>query len=368
MSQRSKLRVGFVVPPLPSPRQKGLELAIDGLAKGLHSRGHEVTVFTVRDPMRTKQWATQVGHVAQAIYTAIAADGELGDCDIVHDHTLAALFVRNLHHRHPLVTTTYSPFDADPIPMYRRRPDDHVPLLAVSLHQNRSKPDSLTVSDVIHPGIDVERYPYRSRSADYLVTLGPMTPDGGVLEAIDVAKATGRPLWIYASVEGPAEHDYFHRVVRPRLDHDIQFEDDLAAPDRRDLLGRAAALLLTGTRDDAFSMAIVEALACGTPIVALDGVASEIIEPGEHGYIGRNNGDLIRGVHQIDKISRAACRRRAERYFDCNEVARYHEEFYREVLADACLEQQQPLPCDQHPTRTSEPEPSAVLSPVVDFS
>ena len=367
MSEGLRLRVGLVVPPLPSPRHNGLELAVDGLAKGLHRRGHDVSVFTVVDPMRTKQWATQVGHAAQAIYTAIAADGELGECDIVHDHTLAALFVRNLHHRHPLVTTNYGPFDADPIPMYRRRPDDHVPLLGVSLHQVCDKPDSLTVSDVIHPGIDVHEYPYRSRGAGYLLSLGPMTPAGGVLEAINVAKVTDRPLWIYASIEGPVEHAYFHHVIRPHLGRDIQFEDDLAGPDRRDLLARATALIHATDTNEAFSMAIVESLACGTPTVALAGVASEIVEHGEHGYIARNTSGLIRGVLDIDQINRADCRRRAERYFDCREVARCHEEFYLDVLADARDERQGSRPCDQPATRLPDSKTSSEHPQVVDL-
>ena len=351
-----KLRVGLVIPPLPSPRHDGLELALDGLAKGLHDRGHDVLVYTVVDPMRTKQWASRVGHAARAIHTAIGVEGELGGCDIVHDHTLAGLFVRNTHHRAPLVTTNYGPFDADPIPMYRRRPDDHVPLLAVSFRQLRQAPPSLTVSTAIHPGIDVHRYPYRSKGAGYLLSLGPMTPDGGNLEAIAVAKSTNRPLWMYASIEGPLEYAYFHHEIRPHLGRDIQFADDLAAPDRRDLLARASALIHAVDRNEAFSVSIVEAMACGTPAVARTGVASEIIEHGEHGYVARNTAGLVRGVLDIDLINRSACRRRAERFFDCHEVATHHEEFYREVLAAdrPCAGRPVAEPVELQPHRAAE--------------
>lgn len=335
MSEGPKLRVGLVVPPLPSPRLAGLELAVEGLAKGLYERGHDVLLYTVVDPMRTKQWASQVGHAARAIHTAIGFEGELGGCDVVHDHTLAALFVRNTHHRAPLVTTNYGPFDADPLPMYRRRPDDHVPLIGVSLHQRYQEPKSLTLSTVIHPGIDVHRYSYRANGAGYLVVLGPMTPDGGILDAIRVAKATDRPLWIYSSVEGPAEHDYFHHVIRPLLCRDVQFADDLAAQDRIDLIARASALIHPVRRNEAFSFAIIEAMACGTPAVALAGVASELVEHGEHGMVARNIAGLVRGVLDIDQLDRASCRLRAERFFDCHEVAKHHEDFYNEVLTDS---------------------------------
>ena len=300
-------------------------------------------LYTALDPMRTKQWASQVGHAARDIHTAIGLEGELGGCDIVHDHTVAGLFVRNLHHRAPLVTTSYGPFDADPIPLYRRRPDDHVPLLAVSLHQCREEPESVAVSTVIHPGIDVHSYTYRAKGAGYLVTFAPMAPDGGIVEAIEVAKATDRALWIYSSIEGPAEHAYFHDAIRPLLGRNIQFADDLAAQDRRDLLARASALIHAATRNEAFNIAIIEALACGTPTVALKGVADEIIENGEHGYVANKIAGLMRGVDNIDRISRERCRRRAERHFDCREVANHHEDFYREVL-DGENEESNPTP------------------------
>ncbi|MGI9614441.1 MAG: glycosyltransferase [Acidimicrobiales bacterium] len=359
MSQGPKLRVGLVVPPLPSPRHVGLELAIEGLAKGLHQLGHDVLLYTVVDPMRTKQWASQVAHAARAIHTAVGLEGELGGCDIVHDHTVAGLFVRNLHHRAPLVTTSYGPFDADPIPLYRRRPGDHVPLLAVSLHQYREEPESVAVAAVIHPGIDVHSYTYRAKGAGYLVTFAPMAPDGGIVEAIEVAKATNRALWIYSSIEGPAEHAYFHNVIRPLLGRNIQFADDLAAQDRRDLLARASALIHAVTRDEAFNMAIVEALASGTPTVALKGVADEIIEHGEHGYLADDTSGLMRGVGNIDRISRERCRRRAERYFDCREVAIHHEDFYREVL-DAEREDSDPSSSHHQRLRASSSVDSIV--------
>ncbi len=339
MTEGPKLRVGLVVPPLPCPHREGLELAVDGLAKGLSSRGHDVVLLTIVDPLRTKQWAMQFGLAARTIHQETALGKELGDCDIVHDHTLAALFVRNVHHRAAVVTTNYGPFDADPIPMYRRRADDHVPMIALSCDQASRAPKSVTVSTVIHPGIDISMYRYRPLGSDYFVVTGPMHEDGGIVEAIEIASATDAALMIYSKVEEPDEHDYFHEHVRPHLGPTIQFHAELALRDRSDLLGGAKALLHPVKWCEPFAMTIVEAMACGTPTIAFaGGAAEEIFEHGVTGYIGSSMSELIAAAGRIESINRDHCRQRAERFFDCDEVAGHHEDFYREVIDDQAAE------------------------------
>ena len=355
MNSGPKLRVGMVVPPLPCPRYEGLDLAVEALSKGLHERGHDVVVWTIADPMRTSQWAVQVGLSANSLHSVMALEGELGSCDIVHDHSLAALFLRNLHHRAPVVTTNYGRFDADPIPMYRRRPDDHVPLCAVSVDQGRRAPKSLRVSTAIHPGLDVGRYRYRRRAGDYLVTTCRLRPDGGVVEAIEVARGADLPLWICAPVESPEEHEFFEDVVRPCLGPNVQL-DDLAPTDRIDLMAGAKAMIHPVQDHEPFAMAIVEAMACGTPTVALArGANAEIIDYGRTGYVADTMAGMIAAVRHIDAIDRAACRERAEDFFSCDEVARFHEELYFEILDPA------PKSDDANDVGTSnEREPAAL--------
>lgn len=361
MTEGPKLRIGLVSPPLPSPRHEGLELALDGLAKGLNGRGHDVVLLTIVDPMRTKQWASQVGLAARMLYRAAGLEGELGSCDIIHDHTLAGLFVRNLHHRAPVVTTNYGPFDADPIPMYRRRPDDHVPMLAVSPHQGLRAPDSVTVTTAIHPGIDVGAYPFRPRGSGYLLTTCRMEPSGGIPESIEIAKACDTPLLICSRVEEPAQHDFFHDIVRPHLGSDVQFAGELCMRDRIDLIAGATALLHPVRWAEPFGVAIVEAMACGTPCIASPGSASEIIEYGETGFIADSKAGFIKAVQRVGSISRAACRERAERFFDCDEVASHHEDFYREILQA----EQEGRPCNRSllPVSTGSAMPAVDVQP-----
>ncbi|MDH3682424.1 MAG: glycosyltransferase [Acidimicrobiia bacterium] len=366
MSEGPKLRVGLVAPPLPSPRHDGLELALDGLARGLLGRGHDVLLFTIGDPMRTKQWASEVGHTARKLYHAVGLEGELGCCDIVHDHTLAGLFVRNLHHRAPLVTTNYGPFDADPIPMYRRRPDDHVPMVAVSLDHLRRAPKSVTVSTVIHPGIDLTPYRFRSRGSGYFVTTGRMQPSGGIVQSIKMAKATSTPLIILSSAERPKEVDYFYDVVRPELGGNIDYIDDLGWRDRIDILAGADALLHPVGWPDPFGTAIVEAMACGTPTIATPGAAREIIADGETGFIAGTQAGLIAAVDRLGTIDRARCRERAKRLFDCDEVATRHEDFYHQVIADRAAERSAQRIEHLPPVSDPAPEPLVAAAPRVD--
>ncbi len=190
------------------------------------------------------------------------------------------------------------------------------------------------MATIIHPGFDPGPYRYRPAGSTYLVSVGAMGPEGGIVEAIEIARITRSVLVICSRIETPDETDYFYTVVRPQLDIDIQFVDNLTGADRIDLLAGARAVVHPVRAAEPFPTAIVEAMACGTPALTLaGGAAVELIDDGTTGLVADDVDGLADHVAGIDGLSRGACRRRFERYFGPDEVARHHEDFYRETIA-----------------------------------
>jgi glycosyltransferase involved in cell wall biosynthesis len=339
------LRIGLVAPPwvaIPPERYGGAELVIDSLARGLDQLGHEVTLFATGDatcpvdrawryeqavPERMGSAAVELGHVAGA-YEA------LEECEVIHDHTLAGLLIGE-HHPGLVVTTSHGPFEPPLTDLYRRVAS-RVPLLAVSADHADRAPLDVPVAAAVHHGLDLERYPFAPEPTDggYLLCLGRMHPDKGIDVAIDVARQAGLRLVIGAKMRDRAEIDYYHSAIRPRLGTGVEYVGEVDHAAKVELLGGAAALLNPIRWHEPFGLVMIEALACGTPVVATPrGAAPEIVDHGVTGYLASTPQDLRRALHGIDRIDRARCRHRALLRFSMERMATAHVEVYRALLA-----------------------------------
>lgn len=345
MSRTERLRVGVVAPPwlaVPPLKYGGTELIIDVLARGLQQRGHDVELFTVGsstcdvptrwifdavDPDRMGAAVLELRHVAAA-YDALA------HCDIVHDHTLAGLFLSQLHPELNVVATNHGPFNDDLADLYGRAAAT-VPVIAISHDQAASAPAGLPIGAVIHHGLDLDRYPIGRGGGDYVVTLGRMSPDKGLDTAIEVARRAGMNLVIAAKMQEPGERRYFEDVIAPKLGRGIEYVGEVDHAGKIALLQEARALLNPIRWPEPFGLVMAEALACGTPVVGTPcGAAPEIVDHGRTGFLGSSTAELIRGVQNVGLLDRAACRAHVERNFSMSRMARDHESFYRSVLAE----------------------------------
>lgn len=342
MGGRRSLRIGVIAPPwmpVPPAGYGGTEMVLDTLCRGLTERGHRVTLFTLGeatcpvgraflfdhvDPHDMGSCRIELRHVA-------AAYDVLDGLDLVHDHTLAGLFLSQLHHV-PTVTTNHCPFDEDLADLYGRV-GRRVPVIAISRDQAARAPAIVSIAAVIHHGLDVGRYPFGERPRDDLVFLGRMSPDKGVDDAIRAARSVGRPLRIAAKMWAPEEHEYFREVVEPLLASDIEYVGEVDHDDKVRLLASAAALVNPIRWHEPFGLVMIEALACGTPVVATRrGAVPELVDDGITGYVADGPDQLVAALASIDRIDRHACRESAERRFSMDRMARDHEAFYRRVL------------------------------------
>jgi glycosyltransferase involved in cell wall biosynthesis len=251
---------------------------------------------------------------------------------VVHDHTLLgpAWALARGHER--VVTTCHGPFNGELRAIYRRY-GKQMPVIAISRNQAESAPE-IAVERVIHHGIDPDRYPVGRGDGGYLLFLGRMTPDKGVREAVAVARAAGQHLVIAAKAREAAEQRYFAEEIEPLLDDGVHFVGEATGEIKLALLGGASALLNPIQWAEPFGLVMIEALACGTPVVACpNGAATEIVDDGHTGFLCSESAGLVEAVQQIHDLDRAACRAAVVDRFSSTRMVSDYLTVYRDMLA-----------------------------------
>lgn len=338
------MRIAIIAPPwvpVPPPAYGGTEAVLDNLARGLQAAGHDVLLFATGDsrcgvPTRWARAraagtvdtgsATELQHVVKA-YDAVMEWG----ADIVHDHTLVGP-VYGPRFGIPIVTTNHGPFDSE-LGDYYRAIGSTVPIVAISQHHASTAIDT-PVAAVIHHGVDVDAFPLGSGEGGYAAFLGRMSPDKGVDTAIRVARSAGLPLRIAAKMREPAERAYFERSVAPILGPDIDYVGEVGGRDKLALLGDAVCLLNPIAWPEPFGMVMIEALACGAPVVATPcGSVPEIITDGLTGFVRSTEEELVDVISRVSELDRARCRKRAGDRFSTERMVADHVALYEAVAS-----------------------------------
>ena len=304
--------------PVPAPAYGGTEAVLDSLARGLQAAGHQVllichpestcpvpkaSVIPVEDTLRMGRASIELENVVGAYELAKHAD-------VVHDNTIAGPIYSARYPNMAVVTTNHQPFSRTYNAVYGAALP-RVLLVAISHSHASSTP--LAVDAVVHHGLDVADYPFGSGDGGYVALLGRMTENKGVHRAIAIARAAGVPLKIAAKMREPHEREYFEKFVEPHLGDDVQYLGEVDAAGKRELLASASALLNPISWREPFGMAMLESLACGTPVVGSpQGAAPEIVEHGVTGFLSDDDEQLAACLRSVDRIDRATCRRHVQ--------------------------------------------------------
>ena len=336
------LRIGIIAPPwvaVPPPNYGGTELVIDQLARGLTAAGHAVELFTTGDSTCPvpRSWlcrdalGTNADPIAEFAHVQRAYE-VLTDVDLVHDHTLTGpVWASTWRPDLPVVNTNHGPFTPEMITHFSSFAE-RVSIIAISDAQRRSAL-GVPIASVIHHGVDVADFPFGDGAGGYLVFLGRMNPEKGVHRAIAVARAAGKPLIIAAKMWEPAELRYFADAVEPFLSHDIVYVGQVAGQRKLDLLAGATALVNPIRWPEPFGLVMIEALACGTPVLTFaEGSAPEIVEHGRTGFICTDEADMAQRVAEVDDLDRRACRASVAERFSRGHFIDRHVALYRRVL------------------------------------
>jgi len=340
-----RLRVGLLAPPwvpVPPPSYGGIEQVVATLAAGLVERGHEVVLVAAPgseidgvelvSPLASLPGI--IGEPASDWRHALAGLDALAGVDIVIDHSgpLGALLTSRLPV--PGLHVTHGPLDFIPLEIYEgiARHFPRLRLVAISEAQRTMAP-SLPFAGVCHNGLDLDGVPFRAEPSGYLAFLGRMSPEKGPADAIGIARAAGLPLLIGAKCREPAEHEYFARHVAPALGPDVVWLGELDAAGKYALLTGARALLFPIDWPEPFGMVMIEAMACGTPVLATArGSVPEVVADGVTGFVRPTPGELVECVARLPEIDPSTCRRWvADRFSADVMTARYEQLAHAEL-------------------------------------
>jgi glycosyltransferase involved in cell wall biosynthesis len=251
--------------------------------------------------------------------------------DVIHFHTGYLHFPISRYLPVPHLTTLHGRLDLpDLVPVFDRFRDE--PIISISNAQRQPLHWANWQTTIYH-GLPRELFGFRSGSGDYLAFLGRISPEKGADRAIEIAKRVGIPLKIAAKVDR-ADRRYFKRVVEPLLnDPGVEWIGEISDQQKNEFLGNAYALLFPIDWPEPFGLVMIEAMACGTPVIAYDrGSVPEVMENGVTGFVVRDLDDAAKAVRKVGNLSRACCREVFEKRFTASRMANDYADMYERIM------------------------------------
>ena len=342
------LRIAQVAPPMetvPPPAYGGTERIIAELVGELDRRGHQMTTFasadstvpgrliaTVPEALRSSAFQGDPSMYFQLTMQAVLDHAD--EFDVIHSHLEWASLLLARVSPTPVVSTFHGRLDLPFATEMFGRPT--AGLVAISQNQAASHPE-VAWAGVVHNGLTLHDAPFERRRGDGLCFVGRVTPEKGIVEAIDIAKATGRTLRIAAKA-GPTavERAYYEEAFVPALEAAgdlVEFLGELGQAERDQLYAESYAVLMPGSWPEPFGLVAIEALACGTPVIARRvGGLSEIIREGVDGFFGDDTAQLAFMVGRVAELDREAIRASVLDRFSAGRMADGYEAIYRSML------------------------------------
>ncbi|MGO4725420.1 MULTISPECIES: glycosyltransferase family 4 protein [unclassified Inquilinus] len=320
------------------PRHYGpWELVTSLLTEALVARGVDVTLFATRDsltagtlagvcPAPYSEDSTIDAKVWEMLHVAHVFE-RAGEFDLIHNQADFVPLAFSRLVATPVVTTIHG-FSSDRILPVFKAYQDRVHYVAIS---DADRSPDLRYAATIHHGIPLQDFPFDPQGSDDLLFFGRIHPDKGAAEAIAAAHRTGRRLVMAGIVQ---DQGYYDRQVAPALDgRSVVYRGPLGGTDRTDTLGAARALLHLVNFDEPFGLSVVEALACGTPVIASNrGSMPELIDHGVTGFLVDSVDEAVAAIGRIGEIDRAACRAAVAARFTVDRMADRYLALYRSIL------------------------------------
>ncbi len=339
------MKIALIAPPfipVPPVRYGGTELHLAHLARGLRQLGHHPVVFangesSIEDAELRYLYPRAEWPLRDGLYSSLkdlnhsgwACREAAADCDLIHLHNAPGLtFSRYLDR--PVAYTVHHPWEPPLAEFYRHFPA--VQFVAISRRQALGY--RLPRLQVIPHGLDMSAYRPGGEKREWLAFLGRIAPIKGVHAAIAVARRCGLPLKIAGEIQ-PLFRDYWEQRIRPQLDRQIEYIGEVGLEGKNELLGRAVALLFPIEWEEPFGLVMVEAMACGAPVLAFArGAAPEIVSPRVSGWLCQDVDEMARRAADPG-IPAASCRAWAAAHFSLERMAADYAALYQHMLLSA---------------------------------
>ena len=341
------MRIAQVAPlaeSVPPRFYGGTERVVSALTEELVRRGHDVVLFASGDSDTSAELVACCpeglrlnprirDHVAYTMIELGKVSARAREFDIIHNHLdyLALPVARQTET--PMVTTLHGRLDLPELQdVYAEFSEQCV--VSISHAQRRPLCHTRWLATVYN-GIDLRHFSLREGSGDYLAFLGRISPEKGVDRAIKIAQAVDMPLRIAAKVD-PVDQEYFTAEIKPMLrDPRVEYIGEIDETRKDEFLGNALAYLFPINWPEPFGITMIEAMACGTPVIAMNlGSVPEVVVHGQTGFVCRSQAEMIDAVQRAGDLSRAACRTHVENHFSAPRMAEMYETVYRTVMAE----------------------------------
>ncbi|MCU1296257.1 MAG: glycosyl transferase group 1 [Acidobacteriaceae bacterium] len=340
------MRIAQVSPlyeSVPPKLYGGTERVVSWLTEELVRAGHDVTLFASGDSLTQAQLVSTtpqalrlnpdcIDQLAHHVVMLEKVFSERQNFDLIHFHIDYLHFSFSRNEQLTQLTTLHGRLDIpDLVPVYQAFPE--MPVVSISDAQRKPLPWA-NWKGTVHHGLPKDSFEFYPERGKYLAFLGRTSPEKGLDRAIEIAKHVGIPLKIAAKVDR-GDREYFESCIKPLLDHPlIEFLGEIGYAEKNDFLGNALALLFPIDWPEPFGLVMIEAMACGTPVIAFpNGSVPEIVRNGVSGFTVRDTETAVRAIGCLDKIDRRICRKHFEQHFTSARMAQDYLKIYRQMVA-----------------------------------
>ncbi len=350
------MRIAQVAPlfeRVPPSAYGGTERIVSYLTEGLIARGHDVTLFASGDSQTTAQLVpgceralrgTELEHWSVQYHVCMLDEvcGRSTEFDLIHFHcdTLQLPLARRL--ATPSLTTAHGRLDLAGIAHCLRHFAGH-PHVAISDDQRRSRPE-LSWLGTVHHGLPPDLHTPVETSGEYLAFLGRMSPEKGGIAAVEIARGAGLPVRFAGKLDAH-DRSYWAAHLLPLFERgEVEFVGEIGGDVKDRFLGGARALLFPIDWPEPFGLVMIEAMACGTPVIAFRrGSVAEVVEEGVTGFIVDDVAGAIAAVARLGELDRRVIRRRFEARFTCDRMIESYLSLYRELTERGATHARDPV-------------------------
>lgn len=340
------MRIAQVAPlyeSVPPKLYGGTERVVSWLTEELVSLGHDVTLFASGDSMTKARLVTIcdeslrlspncVDQVAHHLVLLEAVLREKDEFDLIHFHIDYLHFPLSKREKYTHVSTLHGRLDIpDLVPLYDVYRD--IPVISISDAQRDPLPE-LNWQGTVHHGLPENSFTFYPKPGEYLAFLGRISPEKGVDRAVEIARLSGIPLKIAAKID-KSDQEYFDACIEPLIDGaQVEFVGELGFPEKNEFLGNAAALLFPIAWPEPFGLVMIEAMACGTPIIAYPfGSVPEVMKDQISGYIVPDLNAAVEAVKRIDQIDRKKVRKHFREHFTAKRMTEDYLRIYQRIIS-----------------------------------